>query len=82
MTNGNGHGGRYDLPYWNNPPTLNPLAAFGGLKFEPSAEENEEFKMTFGESRKKPAFSIFADASGTCPSPGLCQLCKDVFVFE
>jgi len=48
------------------PPTLNPLANinpfavdFGGRPFVTTAEEDEEFRMTFGNKKKN--FNIFQD---------------------
>jgi hypothetical protein len=51
-------------------PTLNPLApgsAFG-QHFAPTSEEDEEFKMTVGGSKKKRTFGVFQEAPGESPS--------------
>ncbi|CZR51048.1 uncharacterized protein PAC_00923 [Phialocephala subalpina] len=53
-------------------PTLNPLA-LENRRFHPSAEEDEEFRMTVGglglqqDDRKKRAFTIFQDAPQVSP---------------
>jgi hypothetical protein len=44
----------------------NPLAAFGH-RYMPTAEEDEEFRMTLGEMNKKRSFGIFQDASEVSP---------------
>jgi hypothetical protein len=44
------------------PPTLNPLAAGLVNRFVTTAEEDEEFRMTFGN--KKKSFNIFQDVPG------------------
>ncbi|TVY48759.1 hypothetical protein LOCC1_G001652 [Lachnellula occidentalis] len=51
-------------------PNLNPLApgpAFG-QNFVPTTEEEEEFKMTVGDMKKKPTIGVFQDAPGESPS--------------
>lgn len=58
--------------YLQPAPTLNPLALENRL-FHPSAEEDEEFRMTVGglgfqqDDRKKRAFTIFQDAPQVSP---------------
>lgn len=51
-------------------PTLNPLAtgAAFGQHFAPASEEDEEFKMTVGGSKKKRTFGVFHEAPGESPS--------------
>jgi len=49
-------------------PALNPLAAGFGRRFAPSAEENEEFRMTVEDMGKKRGFSIFQDAPAISPA--------------
>ena len=49
-------------------PALNPLAADFGRRFVPSAEEDEEFRMTVEDMGKKRAFSIFQEAPEVSPA--------------
>jgi hypothetical protein len=44
----------------------NPLAIFGN-RFVPSAEEDEEFRITVGDVSKKRTFGIFQDAGEVSP---------------
>lgn len=59
-------------------PALNPLAAgLNNRRFQPSAEEDEEFRLTVGDfaqqdERKKRAFTIFQEAPQI--SPGMSGL--------
>jgi hypothetical protein len=48
-------------------PTLNPLAAGLGLRFTPTVEEEEEFRLTVDMGKKR-AFSIFQDAPEVSPA--------------
>ncbi len=49
------------------PPTLNPLASGFGQRFVPTAEEDEEFRMTIGDLGRKRAFNIFQDVPEISP---------------
>jgi hypothetical protein len=61
-------------PYLQPAPALNPLAAdLTNRRFQPSTEEDEEFRLTVGnfiqqEERKKRAFTIFQEAPQISPS--------------
>ncbi|KAG9231537.1 hypothetical protein BJ875DRAFT_516810, partial [Amylocarpus encephaloides] len=47
--------------------TLNPLSAFGN-QFVPTAEENEEFRLTLGNMKQKPSsFGIYQDEAQDSP---------------
>ncbi len=48
-------------------PSLNPLTAFSQQRFIPSAEEDEEFRLTVGDMSKKRGFSIFQDIPENSP---------------
>ncbi|KAH8770320.1 hypothetical protein BGZ57DRAFT_985798 [Hyaloscypha finlandica] len=49
-------------------PTPNPLAAGFGRRFVPTAEEDEEFRLTVEDMGKKRGFSIFQDAAEVSPT--------------
>jgi hypothetical protein len=49
-------------------PNLNPLSAGFGRRFIPTAEEDEEFRLTVEDTGKKPTFSIFQDAPEISPA--------------
>ncbi|TVY81809.1 hypothetical protein LSUE1_G002990 [Lachnellula suecica] len=51
-------------------PILNPLAPAPsfGQAFAPTLEEDDEFKMTVGEVKKKRNFGVFQDGPGESPS--------------
>jgi hypothetical protein len=49
-------------------PNHNPLTAGLGHRFIPTAEEDEEFRLTVEDLGKKRAFNIFQDASEVSPS--------------
>jgi hypothetical protein len=48
--------------------TPNPLAAGFGRRFVPTAEEDEEFRLTVEDMGKKRGFSIFQDAAEVSPT--------------
>ncbi|KAG4428738.1 hypothetical protein IFR05_015779 [Cadophora sp. M221] len=52
--------------YIGNAPALNPLVAFD-RRYIPSAEEDEEFRLTVGDMTKKRGFSIFQDIPEVSP---------------
>ncbi|KAH6709119.1 hypothetical protein BKA61DRAFT_556473 [Leptodontidium sp. MPI-SDFR-AT-0119] len=52
--------------YAGNAPVLNPLAAFD-RRYIPSAEEDEEFRLTVGDMTKKRGFAIFQDIPEVSP---------------
>lgn len=65
-----GYSQKYRSPFGDPPykpqPTPNPLAVFGN-RFMPSAEEDEEFRMTVGDMPQKRSFGIFQDAGEVSP---------------
>ncbi|KAH7364084.1 hypothetical protein BKA65DRAFT_572239 [Rhexocercosporidium sp. MPI-PUGE-AT-0058] len=52
--------------YFGNAPVLNPLANLD-RRYIPSAEEDEEFRLTVGDMTKKRGFSIFQDILEVSP---------------
>ena len=49
-------------------PTLNPLTVGFGRRFVPTAEEDEEFRLTVEDIGKKKGFSVFQDAPEVSPA--------------
>ena len=49
-------------------PALNPLAAGFGRRLVPTAEEDEEFRLTVEDMGKKRGFNIFQDVPAISPA--------------
>ncbi len=49
-------------------PALNPLNAGFGRRYVPTAEEDEEFRLTVDDLGKKRTFNIFQDAPEVSPA--------------
>jgi hypothetical protein len=60
--------------FLQNPPSLNPLAAFG-RRYPYNIEDEEAFQLTSGEPNTKRAFSVFQDPE---PSPGNDRYFRDI----
>lgn len=53
--------------------TAHPMSPFT-TQFSPSAEEDEEFRITMEDMTKRQPFGIFRDAEEGSPSKSLCYL--------